>query len=128
MTSARRALGPLLGLVLSCAPLLHAAEPATPSGSPAPTGSGTATTSGASTTGLSPGQGRAPSRDPVEMAADALVARPAGVAATVVGAAIYVVALPFAAIAGDVKETGRVLVGGPARWTFKRPLGQLDGI
>lgn len=78
--------------------------------------------------GLSPGQGRAPSRDPVEMAADALVARPAGVAATVVGAAVYLVALPFAAISGDVKETGRVLVGGPARWTFRRPLGQLDGI
>jgi hypothetical protein len=64
--------------------------------------------------------------DPVEVAADALVVRPVGLASTVVGAAIYVVALPFAAIAGDVKGMGRSLVGSPARFTFKRRLGDFE--
>lgn len=64
--------------------------------------------------------------DPVEVAADALVVRPVGLAATVVGAAIYVVALPFAAIAGDVHGPARSLVGAPARFTFKRRLGDFE--
>lgn len=64
--------------------------------------------------------------EPVEVAADALVVRPAGLAATAVGAAIFVVALPFAAIAGDVDRTARALVGAPARFTFKRKLGDFE--
>ena len=64
-----------------------------------------------------------PDPDPAEVAADALVVRPVGVAATVVGAAIYVVALPFAAIAGDIHTPARSLVGAPARFTFQRRLG-----
>ncbi len=66
--------------------------------------------------------------DPVAVAADALIVRPVGIAATAVGAAIFVVALPFAAIAGDVKHTGRILVKGPADFTFKRKLGDFEGI
>jgi hypothetical protein len=66
--------------------------------------------------------------DPVEVAADALVVRPLGAAATVVGAAIWVVALPFAAISGDVKSSGRTLVGVPARFTFKRKLGDFEDV
>lgn len=62
--------------------------------------------------------------DPAEVAADALVVRPLGLASTVVGAAIYVVALPFAAIAGDVRGPARSLVGAPAKFTFKRRLGE----
>ncbi|MCC7377019.1 MAG: hypothetical protein IT581_20330 [Verrucomicrobiales bacterium] len=65
--------------------------------------------------------------DPVEVAADALVVRPVGIAATAVGAVIFVVALPFAAISGDVNRTGRTLVGTPARFTFKRRLGDFGG-
>lgn len=65
--------------------------------------------------------------DPGEMAADALVVRPLGLAATAVGAAIYVVALPFAAISGDVHAPARSLVGAPARFTFKRKLGDFGG-
>jgi hypothetical protein len=64
--------------------------------------------------------------DPAEVAADALVVRPLGLASTVVGAAIYVVALPFAAIAGDVRGPARSLVGSPARFTFKRRLGDFE--
>ena len=61
--------------------------------------------------------------DPMEVSADALLVRPVGVAATVVGAAIYVVALPFAAIAGDIHTPAKSLVGAPAHFTFKRRLG-----
>jgi hypothetical protein len=64
--------------------------------------------------------------DPGEVAADALVVRPLGLAATAVGAAIFVVALPFAAIAKDVKGTGATLVGAPARVTFQRRLGDFE--
>lgn len=64
--------------------------------------------------------------DPGVVAADALVVRPVGLAATAVGAAIFVVALPFAALAGDVNRTGRILVGAPARFTFQRRLGDFD--
>lgn len=82
-----------------------AASPATPPTPAAPVASGHAT-------------------DPAEVAADALVVRPVGFAATVVGAAIFVVALPFAAISGDVHNTGRALVGAPAKFTFQRRLGE----
>ncbi len=64
--------------------------------------------------------------DPAEVAADVLVVRPLGIAATAVGAAIFVVALPFAAIAGDVRGTANSLVGAPARFTFKRRLGDFE--
>jgi hypothetical protein len=64
--------------------------------------------------------------DPAEVAADVLVVRPLGVAATAVGAVIFVLALPFAAIAGDVDKTARTLVGKPARFTFTRPLGDFE--
>lgn len=66
--------------------------------------------------------------DPAEVAADALVVRPVGMAATVVGAAIFIVALPFAAIAGDVKQTSKSLVGAPAAFTFKRRLGDFESM
>src|SRR5215216_2483142 len=55
---------------------------------------------------------------PEAIAADVLVARPACFVATVVGAGIFVLALPFAALGGNVKRTGRTLVGGPGRLTF----------
>ena len=61
---------------------------------------------------------------PEAIAADVLVARPACLAATVVGSAIFVLALPFAAMSGSVKKVGKTLVGGPARATFTRELGE----
>lgn len=64
--------------------------------------------------------------DPAEVAADALVVRPVGLAATAVGAAVFVVALPFAALAKDVKGTAATLVGAPARFTFQRRLGHFE--
>ncbi len=65
---------------------------------------------------------------PEAIAADVLIARPAGLAATAVGSAIFVLALPFAAISGSVKKVGKTLVGGPARATFTRDLGDFSGL
>ncbi len=78
--------------------------------------------------GPTPGRLEETMADPVEVAADVLVVRPVGVAATAVGAAIFVVALPFAAISGDVPRAARSLVGAPARFTFKRRLGDFDDV
>ncbi len=63
---------------------------------------------------------------PEAMAADVLLARPACFVATVVGGGIFVLALPFAALGGNVKKTGRTLVGSPARLTFSRPVGDFS--
>lgn len=114
MTPVRMVSRLVLGLLLASAPALRAAD-APAQATPAPT---------VSSSGLATTQGKPEPRDPVEVAADALVARPAGLAATVVGAAIFVVALPFAAITGDVNETGKALVGAPAKFTFQRRLGE----
>ncbi|MCL5023692.1 MAG: hypothetical protein M1497_10065 [Nitrospirae bacterium] len=56
-------------------------------------------------------------------AADAVIARPFGLAAIVVGGAFFVVSLPFALASNSVKQTGDMLVGEPFRFTFTRPLG-----
>ncbi len=57
------------------------------------------------------------------MAGDAIIARPLGVVFTVVGAALYVVTLPFSALGGNAKQAGQELVVGPAEATFVRCLG-----
>ena len=63
---------------------------------------------------------------PEAIAADVLIARPACFAATIVGAGSFVLALPFAALGGNVKRTGRTLVGAPGRLTFTRPIGDFS--
>ncbi len=67
-----------------------------------------------------------PEPDGVSMVADFLVARPLGLVATVIGATVYVVALPFAAMAGDIHTPAELLIEAPARFTFNRPLGAID--
>lgn len=64
-------------------------------------------------------------RDPdaLTMIADGLVARPAGAAVTVVGVAAFVVTLPFSAISQSTRSAWDSMVGKPARFTFRRPLG-----
>jgi hypothetical protein len=64
--------------------------------------------------------------DPTVVAADAVVMRPTLFAATVLGSAIFVVALPAAAISKSVKATAHALVVAPAQATFTRPLGDFD--
>lgn len=57
-------------------------------------------------------------------AADLLIARPGGLAATVLGAAVFVVGLPFTLINGSTGQAAQQLVVQPAQYTFTRPLGE----
>lgn len=57
------------------------------------------------------------------MTGDALFARPALFATTVVGTAVYIVSLPFSLLGGNAAEAGETLVMGPAKATFVRCLG-----
>ena len=68
------------------------------------------------------------SAGPLAVAADAVVARPACLVATVIGSAFFVVALPFAAASKSIKKTADALVLKPANATFTRPLGDLDAL
>src|SRR5512137_2184502 len=65
---------------------------------------------------------------PLETAADAIVVRPACLVATVVGSAVFVVALPAALFSKSVKQTANTLVVKPAAATFTRPLGDMDAL
>jgi hypothetical protein len=60
------------------------------------------------------------------MAVDAIAVRPLGLVATLLGTGIFVVSLPFSALGGNVDEAAQSLVVAPARFTFKRPLGEYD--
>ncbi|HEY5910103.1 MAG TPA: hypothetical protein VJA21_05815 [Verrucomicrobiae bacterium] len=71
--------------------------------------------------GVTPNQ--AAQKDEVAVAADALLVRPLCFVATIVGGAVFVVALPVAAPSGSIDSTAETLVKRPAWATFKRPLG-----
>lgn len=58
------------------------------------------------------------------MAMDAIVVRPLSLAGTMLGAVVFVVGLPFEALAGNVSDPARRLVVEPAKYTFRRPLGE----
>jgi len=66
---------------------------------------------------------KAMSYDPIAVSADALVARPLCFAATLIGGAVFLVALPIAATSGSINSTADALVRKPAWATFRRPLG-----
>lgn len=57
------------------------------------------------------------------MAGDLVIARPLGIVVTTLGAAAFVVSLPFSAAGGNVEQAADTLVVGPARETFVRCLG-----
>ncbi|WP_455923896.1 multidrug transporter [Pseudomonas putida] len=57
------------------------------------------------------------------MIADLVIARPFLVAATAVGAVVFVVSLPFTALGGNVKDAGNALVVAPGKSAFVRCLG-----
>jgi hypothetical protein len=67
-----------------------------------------------------------PDPDPAAVAADAVVMRPLLFAATIAGSAIFLVALPAAALSKSVKSTADALVVAPAKATFTRALGDFD--
>lgn len=57
------------------------------------------------------------------MVADAVVARPLLLAATVVGTGVFVLTLPFTLASGSVGKAGKALVVEPGEATFVRCLG-----
>ncbi len=61
--------------------------------------------------------------DTGKMAADLLVIRPVGIVSTVLGGAIYIVSLPFSLPGGNQKEVWNTAVVEPAKFTFKRGIG-----
>lgn len=62
-----------------------------------------------------------------DMLLDLVLLRPVGLAATGVGAVVFVVSLPFTLASGGASSAACDLVGEPLAYTFTRPLGQLDG-
>jgi hypothetical protein len=62
-----------------------------------------------------------------DMVVDAVVMRPLGLAATVIGSVLTVVALPFTIPSGSVETSAHELIVRPAEYTFKRPLGDFSG-
>ncbi|MDX1598737.1 MAG: hypothetical protein R3295_08755 [Marinobacter sp.] len=71
------------------------------------------------------GHARAVDEKPTALAmtGDAIFVRPALLATTIIGSAVYLVSLPFSALGGNAGEAGEVLVVGPAKATFVRCLG-----
>ena len=59
-----------------------------------------------------------------EMIYDAVIVRPLGIIATAVGSVFFVLSLPFSAAGDNVDTASEELVKKPARYTFKRPLGE----
>jgi len=57
------------------------------------------------------------------MIADLVIARPFLIAATAVGAVVFVVSLPFTALGGNVKDACKALVVDPGKAAFVRCLG-----
>ena len=62
----------------------------------------------------------------LEVVADVALVRPGCFVATVLGSAVFIVALPIAVISGSVKETADTLVVQPAEATFTRPIGDFS--
>lgn len=60
------------------------------------------------------------------MLMDAFLLRPLGLAATVLGTAVFFVTLPFSLPTHSADEAAKVLVVKPAKYTFARPLGQVE--
>jgi hypothetical protein len=59
---------------------------------------------------------------------DVALVRPGCFLATLIGSAVFVVALPIAAISGSVHSTADTLVVAPAQATFSRPLGDFSSL
>ena len=57
------------------------------------------------------------------MSFDLFIIRPFAAVATVIGAGVFVVALPITAITGTVDLAGKKMVAEPFKFTITRPLG-----
>lgn len=61
-----------------------------------------------------------------DMVVDALIVRPMGLVGLALGAVTWVVALPFTIPSGSVDAATENLVMKPTRYTFLRPLGEVQ--
>jgi len=61
-----------------------------------------------------------------DITGDILFARPVGVVSVAVGAAFWVVSLPFALLGGNLNETTQTLISQPISYTLARPVGDFD--
>ncbi len=61
-----------------------------------------------------------------DIPADVLIVRPITLVGTVLGTALFIVALPFSIPSGSVKMTANRLIVKPFKYTFTRPLGEFD--
>jgi hypothetical protein len=61
-----------------------------------------------------------------EMVVDVLIARPAGFVTIFLGTAVFIVALPFAALSKSVEPVVQTLVVAPFKFTFTRPVGDFS--
>lgn len=66
--------------------------------------------------------------DPGAVVVDTVLVRPACFVATIVGGALFIVSLPFAATSKSVDSVAHALVVRPAEATFTRPLGELESL
>ena len=60
------------------------------------------------------------------MLVDALLLRPLGLVATVLGTAAFIATLPFSLPTQSADDAANVLVVKPAAYTFARPLGEVE--
>ena len=58
------------------------------------------------------------------MTYDLVLVRPIGIIATLAGSVVFVLSRPFSLLGDNVGTAGEKLVKAPARFTFKRPLGE----
>jgi hypothetical protein len=71
---------------------------------------------------------RASDDNSIQVVGDVALARPGCFIATILGTAVFIVALPIAATSGSVKKTAQTLVVLPAKATFTRPLGDFSSL
>jgi len=64
----------------------------------------------------------------LEALADVALVRPGCFVATIGGTALFIVALPFAAMSKSVKKTAHTLIANPAKATFTRPVGDFSSL
>lgn len=61
-----------------------------------------------------------------EVIGDVILLRPLGFCALVFGTVVYIVSLPGAMITKSTEQTAEVLVKDPFRYTFQRPIGEME--
>jgi hypothetical protein len=64
--------------------------------------------------------------DAINIVGDVVILRPFGFCALVIGTAFFVVSLPIAVISQSTKQTAEVMVADPFKFTFTRPLGEIE--